>query len=448
MLDEFGRVDHSVAQSIRETVSDVTNCTIYNSTHWYGRGHPFAKLLYSRKVSVIELPWYKNPEKTEGLYKSPDLNEIEFLDDYYIKKYPKVLLKGTICKYNELEKLFLIHYPEADVSLVADGENKFRSPWYDKEEARRDRRDMAQNIDMNPIGAGDMFFEPDDLRMIRQQYVKNPDFEGEVEYEVTKKGLKNVNFKRDAGRKRFIWWGKLDKGRPPQDHNYIVACDISLGVGSSNSVASVYDVNTSEKKGMFVSPDLPPSEFADQTIAICNWVGGASHRPFLIWEANGPGGSFDRRIKFWNYNFVYILRAERTRRRKRADKRGWYSNRESKYDLLLELRTALAMGLRKNSLGKKLIIYDEETVGELEDYLFYETGDIGPSKSMDETSGARSAHGDRVIPDGLYVLALNEQRKAAVVEKARVFEGSMAWRRLQDKMNISKNRRESKWLLE
>jgi len=63
MLDEFGRVEHSVAQSIRETISDVTGCAIYNSTHWYGRGHPFAKLLYSGKLEVVELPWYKNPAK-------------------------------------------------------------------------------------------------------------------------------------------------------------------------------------------------------------------------------------------------------------------------------------------------------------------------------------------------------------------------------------------------
>ncbi|KKL75164.1 hypothetical protein LCGC14_2057610, partial [marine sediment metagenome] len=70
MLDEFGRVDYSIAQRIRETLSDTTDCVIYNSTHFYGRGHPFAKLRYSGKVSVIVLPWWKNPVKNEGLYKS------------------------------------------------------------------------------------------------------------------------------------------------------------------------------------------------------------------------------------------------------------------------------------------------------------------------------------------------------------------------------------------
>jgi len=94
-----------------------------------------------------------------------------------------------------------------------------------------------------------------------------------------------------------------------------------------------------------------------------------------------------------------------------------------------------------------LIIHDAETVRELEDYIFFENGDIGLSTSADETSGARSAHGDRIIPDGLFVLALNHQRRAAVTEKAKVFEGSMAWRRLQYDRDKAAEERNSPWLI-
>lgn len=90
MLDEFGRVEPGLAQDIRDSIADVTNCVIYNSTHFYGAGHPFAKLRRSGKVKVVILPWFSNPSKNEGLYKSPKEGEVEFYDDYYMKKYPKV----------------------------------------------------------------------------------------------------------------------------------------------------------------------------------------------------------------------------------------------------------------------------------------------------------------------------------------------------------------------
>jgi hypothetical protein len=90
LLDEFGRVESSLAQSIRETVSDVSDSVIYNSTHAYGRGHAFAKLRYSGKIKVVVLPWWQNPTKTNGLYRSPECGQVELLDDYYLKNYPKV----------------------------------------------------------------------------------------------------------------------------------------------------------------------------------------------------------------------------------------------------------------------------------------------------------------------------------------------------------------------
>jgi len=455
MLDEFGRVDHSTAQAIRETVSDVSPCNIYNSTHFYGRGHPFAKLLYSRKVPVISLPWYDNPDKNSGLYKSPDLNKIKLLDNYYHEKYPFVFEEGkTEFIQSEVEKDLIVKYPAADITFKADGENLFRAPWYDHECDRRDDRDIAQNLDMNPVGAGDMFFDPETLQRIRQSDIREPDYTGEVEYDLIQyggyregSGLTNIKFVPKAGRNRLRWWGKLPKNRPIQEHNYVVACDISLGVGASNSVASIYDVNTYEKVGTFVSPDLPPESFADQVIAICHWIGGSSKRPYLVWEANGPGGSFDKRVKYHGYSFVYFHRQERSVSRNRGQKRGWYSNRESKYDLLLELRIALAAGINPNSVGRKLIVHEEASLTEYEDYLFYENGDIGLSTCMDDTSGARAAHGDRVIPDGMFVLCQSEQRKAAVKEKAKIYEGSMAHRRLMHSEHLNKDRGGSKWLL-
>jgi hypothetical protein len=90
---------------------------------------------------------------------------------------------------------------------------------------------------------------------------------------------------------------------------------------------------------------------------------------------------------------------------------------------------ALSEGLKSKPTHKALIVYDEATVGEYEDYIFYENGNIGLSTCVDEDTGARSAHGDRVIIDGMAVLAMSEQPKATLTLGRMVKEGSLAQRR-------------------
>ena len=445
MIDEFGRIDPKIAQSIRETLSDTTNCVIYNSTHFYGRGHPFARLCTGGKVKVVKLPWYVNPVKNQGIYRSPDLNEVEIKDlDYYKNLYGNVITQ-PIWKYSDLENSMILRYPEADFSMVADGSGRLRSPWYDREVARRDARDVAQNIDCNPIGAGDMFFDPDVIQLHRQRFACKPDSVGDITYDTHKRyGLCNIRFLPDGGRRRLSWWGELPDARPIQRYNYVVSCDVAMGTGASNSVAKVYSVNESKLVGIFVSPFIAPEEFAEYVIALCRWVGGSSGRPYLIWEGTGPGQAFESRVVQLDYTFIYHERDERAEVRKKKTRRGWFSNREIKYDLLLGLRAALGNGLKKD-MRPALIIPDEDTLREYEDYIFFENGDIGSTMTMDDASGAKQAHGDRVIPDGLYVLALGYQPKALMQEAEHSVQ-SLAWRWKQSERQ--KEVSEEPWLLE
>ena len=447
MVDEFGRVDHKLAQNIRETLSDTTDCVIYNSTHFYGRDHPFAELRYSGKIKVFLMPWWKNPVKNKGLYKSPDLNVIEIQDGkYYEKKFPSAGIKGTL-KYSELEIDMLTAYPEAKLSLIADGANKWRSPWYDKECLRRDPRDVAQNLDMNPVASGDIYFDPMVLLRIRDEFVRPADYAGEIEFNVRKGKIVNECFKENAGCNRFEWWGELINNRPNQKHNYIVACDISFGMGASNSVAKVYNVNTHELVGSFVCPNTSAELFADQTIAICKWAGGATRKAYLIWESNGgAGGSFGKRIRLHGYSFVYSNTNERIPYRPRGKESGWHSDKKSKDDLLFELKIALNEGLKKDLQYKALIVHDKESVSEYERYSFLRNGSIGIASRVDDVSGAKAAHGDRVIPDGLFILALSDQPRAAMKEMESIRNNSMSARALVRKREEQKSLENKKWL--
>lgn len=437
MVDELGLIENRVAKLIRETISDVADCVIYNSTQSPWPDHTHSELITSGKLEVITLGWEDNPEKNQGLYRSPDYDKIELVDyKYYRQICPeifneiKLLEPFTLSKLEkelltyplEVQKKYLSISTRRDkVVFIADGGESNnggpRSPWYDFQCERRDASDVARNLDRNSIQAGDRVFDETTCKRIENTTIRPPDFEGEVAYTLYADGrINSVTFKQNFGKNRLKWWGILSKGRPVQNHNYIVANDISMGTGASNSVCGIYDCNTYEKVGIWACPNTPPEFFTDQVIAICRWVGGVN-QPFLIWEGNGPGGIFERRVKFHRYAFVYIVKDERARVRKRKRRNGWFNSggmNGTLYDLLSELRAAYAEGLKRNPVHRALVIHDTETLREVRDYSFYSEGDIGPKTKKDESTGARLAHGDRVIVDGLGVLGMKEQPKAVV----------------------------------
>jgi len=450
MVDEHGRTDPRIAASIIDNLPDVTDCIIVNSTHFYGVGHPYNKLLSSGKMDVITLPWERNPEKNEGLYRSPSYDIIEIKDiDYYKALAPEAFENIEAMKPFKLSTFTkeMLTLPEEaakklkNISFIADGgdanEGGWRSKWYDIQEEKRTPRGMAQNVDRNPMGSGAMFFSPATLRRIRLDTIFPAKYKGEIQFTLKTRGKNHVPrisqpYFKEGGRGRFRWWSKLIKGRPDQTHNYIVACDIARGMGASNSVAQIVDVNTSEQVGIWVCPNTTPDSFADQAVAICMWCGGLTRQAFLIWEENGPGGAFDQRRRRLGYTFVYTRKNERARTRKKKQTFGWHSSPDEKFDLLEDLNLALAKGLQTKPDGKYIVLHDGKTLTELETYITFENKKIGPSGlSEDEDSGAEASHGDRVIALGLTILAMKEQPKAAAVEVKKIPKNCFAYRAKQ-----------------
>jgi len=93
LLDEFGRVDKYIADSIEGSIHDVTDCVIYNSTHWLGLNHTFNQVLHRPGLEIITFDWWENPDgKNQGLYTSNSPGEVELIDiEYYQKNYPELL---------------------------------------------------------------------------------------------------------------------------------------------------------------------------------------------------------------------------------------------------------------------------------------------------------------------------------------------------------------------
>lgn len=420
LLDEFGRVEPGPAESIEGSVHDVSGCTIYNSTHWYGTEHPFNKALRKKTTKLITLPWYQNPTKNQGLYKSPEHGTTEIVDiDYYRGVCPEVFNKvepNIPFKTSEIsDKL-----PE-DIKFIDDGcENipgDMRSPWHDGEELKRrgNKRDFISNIWMSPVGSSDAVFDIITLSRIEAEFIKPPKYKGEILLEYNSTGrVKSQRFS-SGGKRRLLWWGELINGKPNQKHNYIIGCDPSLGVGSSNSVAMIYDANTQEGIGTWVCPNTPPEKFADTVVALARWAGGSTGEAYIIFENNGGHGiNFGRRIKWNGHIFVYTEHAEASKVTKKKNRLGWHSSRNTKSDLLGELGIALSEGLKTKRSYKSIIVHDDDTLNELRAYVFTDSGDMCESSKLDLTSGARERHGDRVTAAGLCTLGIKYQPKAKI----------------------------------
>lgn len=413
LLDEFGRVETRIAKSIDGSIKDVCNCIVYSSTHWLGVNHPFNIALEKATTDVETLFWYESTaEETEGLYTSPEPGKIEILDKKYYKDKD---LENALY----LKRIEEFNPNKERVQFVADGciglPKKLRSPWHDYEQYDRlgDERDFKCNVWGDVFGSSDSVFDSSILKKVKEGFIRPPTFTGELLFDCDNEGeIDFAEFEIDHGRNNFEWWGSLINNRPSQNHNYIIGCDISFGTGSSNSAAAIYDVNTEELIGLWTDPNTPPEEFADLVIAMTEWLGGVDE-PFLIWESNGgQGDMFTARIKEHGYYNVYYQTREDVKTRKRTDKYGFRSqNQDVKAALLGNLNSALAEGLKENSIYKSIKIYSKDLHDEMLDYMFTDGGQITTSRTADLSTGARERHGDRTVAAALCLWALADTEK-------------------------------------
>lgn len=469
MCDEFARVNPSDADWIADTLSDTTPARIFNSTPT-SRGHPFGKLRFSGKIKVFTLGWWQHPWKIRGHYESPNIDSVVIYDiAYYRNKFPHIdffntIEAGVAFKYSDFEKEMLMTYPEdeelRELKFIADGNDPAnqqyysptgkRSPWYDGQCDRRTPRDKATNIDINYVGAGDVVFNPMVLLRMIEQISCPPSTTGEIEYYLRDDKILSCRFVPNFGRRRMCWWGELGGARPDQSHNYIIGCDIGMGTGQSNSVASVFDCNTNTKVGRWKCPHTSPTKFAEYVTALGMWVGGNTKMPFLIWEANGPGQIFGRRVIELGYDFVYRQREEKQFNRKRKSNIGWASTPDSKLNMLIQYDAALDSAFRENQKSKAFINPDLAALREAEDYVFYEGGgkEIGPSECQGDEGGAKAAHGDIVIADGLCNLARYDQPRAAVNRAMFGDITSLAYRRQLYIQQLKSQKGSDPWLID
>ena len=385
LLDEMAKMENG--RKIKAALRDVSPTLLPNSTPW-GPGTAYTEWRMSGQIEVFVLPWWEHPEKGVGRY----------------------------AKREE-----------------ETGKWKIRSPWYDYQTTIRDKKEMAQEIDMDHIGSGDVYFDTQVLEEHQRLFGKEAkvtrtiDFRTNVHTQSIPVLIQKKSQQSLAVTPGGSWriWAPLRNGRLDQSKDYVLGIDISKGMGASNSVVSVMCAQTQEIVAEYANAKIPPYDLARMVCAAAIWIGGARNggRPLIVWEAQGPGWDFGRQLmKVYCYPRFYMDRGTRTLAEKRSNRGGWHSTAEKKEMMLGMLRRAYSMG--------GIIHHSIEALEEAKTYIYLESGTLGPAVLMNESANARKTHGDRVISAGLCVLGLGEVATFRPKTKASPM-WSPAWRRRQ-----------------
>ena len=262
-LDEWSRVEN--ARALWETMTDTNKCRIAVSTPL--KGSFFNQQYESGQVKTIFLPWWDHPWKGRGMT-----------------------------------------WQSAQPSKSAMPINGWyaTSPWYEIQRKTRSESDLAENIDCNPKGSRELFFDAGLVEKHTQAWGAEPELAGELFYDtgidpsqvdenIRARVWESVEFqeRRDEAAPWKLWFDLVEEEatgvmRPPQDRAYVAFADVAKGSGASNTVFAIYDAETRENMAEFASSTIAPHMAARLMVAMAHWFGGLV--PMLLgWEANGTG---------------------------------------------------------------------------------------------------------------------------------------------------------------
>ncbi len=404
LLDEMAKM--AEGESIKRSTRDVTACRLPNSTP-NGAGTAYTKWCQGGQIEVFRMGWWNHPEKGNGRYIEED---------------------------------------------QVTGVEKIRSPYYNHEETVRTPKEMSIELDMDHVGSGDTFFEPESILKHRSLFVRPPVQAGLHVYldpAVPLEKIPQVIRANDVSKIKVehlkngplkLWINLID-GRPDQSLNYIFGIDIGKGMGASNSVVSVGCAETKQKVAEWASANFAPHDFAVIVVALAVWFGGSQRgkRPFTLYEANGDTGIYFGKtfVKTLQYPNCYIDRhTVDALKTAKGRKYGWHSSPEKKADLLGDYRRALCHATLHNP--------SDAALSEAESYIYFPGGEIGPATLVEESASARKTHGDRVIADALMNKGLLESR-IRVIGGSTPPVGSMAERYQKEQQRRREAKKQETW---
>jgi hypothetical protein len=380
MMDEFAAFEEADGNRALASSQSATNCRIFNSTP-QGQVGAFYSVAHNPHIKRIDLHWTLHPEKAKGYERT------------------------------------------------ADG--KGWSPWYERECRRMPIPAMiAQELDLDFAGSSSPFFGADVLDQHISQHVRPAVLRGRLDFDpLAPADRERIAFVADPSGDLRLWLLLDHQGKVPEGDGYVIGGDLSQGTGATNSVLSVAERRTREKVAELTTPRLSPDQFADLCLALAWFFNEA----FVIWEMNGPGGPFGKRLAMdHGYRNVYYRQDEQGLAKNVSSSLipGWYASPANRLVLFREYLRALSVSAFVNR--------SREALEECRQYVYLPNGQVGNARAaaFADPSGARENHGDRPTADALACKALGQEpalkREAdPLAIPPNPTPGSFAWRRMK-----------------
>jgi len=335
--------------------------------------------------------------------------------------FSEICWDGSANKWGQILQIHWSLHPLKSMGLYYDGSGRPRSPWYDEQEKRAVHpKAIAQELDIDFLGSDFQFFDAAGLSKA-SAHVRNPFTRGFLVYDSAScqpTGFNRVSdgYTTESGVLKL--WLPLDEdGRPPNDREYVISVDPSMGTGRNNAAVSIGDYKTREKVGEWASPHMDPAALAQFVLALARFFSHNGKEAYTIWEDNGPGTMLRKRyLDLGGKNFY--------RRKEKGNLPGWHSTTQNKRDLLGEYNRAL--------VSEEFINRSDLALRECRQYVYCSDSSIKHSRANTDPdpSGAGENHADRVIADALLWMGLRERPIEETAAKREIPASSIAGRLL------------------
>lgn len=288
---------------------DATPCRIPNSTPFGAAGQHY-DLVTSGKPKVV-MHWSRHPEKAAGLY----------------------------CVWPKPE--------EADEVVDWEHWTGLRSPWYDRECARRDATPVgiAQELDIDYVGAGNPVFDGRAGKRMAQllRVVKTPEAVYRVLLEEQK--LEPCRVVPDDLANHLVVYEA-----PRQNATYVIGCDVAEGKEHGDySVVKVLRRETESLVATFFSryDEKYISMILARVWEFYSWNHPefGTIRPWWGVETNGPGlGVFDPCVEYWGMTNPFMMPIFDRATGGTSVRKGWWTTSQSRNILIVDFKNWLVEG--------------------------------------------------------------------------------------------------------
>lgn len=289
----------------------------------------------------------------------------------------------------EVHKVGWWNHPTKSIGMIKKQDGTLWSPWY-AEQCRRigDPRQIARELDCDSQASASRYFDPLTVKAHERAHSCPPFESGVLVHDPI--SAHPIRFENQPEGTIRLWVRRNGAGVPAIEGRLAVGVDIAEGTGATPSILSMVVVETGAKVLEYASANIRPEAFAALTVALLKWM-EQDRIAILCPEAPGPGRTYIARLHELGFHRIW--------REAGGQNDGFYPNKDTRREIYSHLQRSIADGSFQNKSMQALSEYG--------DVVYRPDGWIvhRQSYSINDPSGARNSHADRVTADALALLA-------------------------------------------